>query len=243
MEEDEPSVADAQPTWWTRLWRWAFDRPLRHVVIGIGAILLLLTAPFGGWATVRTEAPTIATIAPGEEFTAGPLRVTLERAVWNTDPSTALSASQVGGYLLLVGTIRSTDDEMVSGDVMQNFVRLTGLTNLVKSPIDQPTRDENGVITKDVPTVPARDATYYVLAIDDESLVSTVGYGLTYRVVIAFQAKGDAPPTSVTVDTFDWTWRQSRIDQQMLWLDRTRAGQVTLPVTVSTVHAHPDDAS
>jgi hypothetical protein len=240
-EQGPEGAAVERPSWRTRLARWAFDRPLRHIVVGAGSVLLVLTAPFGGWATARTDTVAVRQLAPGQRFTAGPLQVTLDRAVWNTDPSTSFSASEVGGYLMLVGTIRSTDAEMVAGDVMHGFVRLTGLTNLVKSPNDSPVEDDQGVVVKDVPTVPAEEATYSIYSVDDESLVSTVGYGLTYKVVLVFQAKGSQPPASVDVRTYGWTWRESRIDRQLLWLDRVQEGRLSLPVTVSTVHAHPEE--
>lgn len=240
-EQEPEGVADAPSRWRARLTRWAFDRPLRHVVVGAGLLLLLLTAPFGGWATARPTTPAERVLSPGERFTAGPLQVTLERAVWNTDPSTSFSPSTVGGYLLLVGTIRSTDAEMVPGEVMQGLLRVTDLDNLVKSPLDSPVLDDDGTVVRDVPVVPAEQATYGIYSVEDQSLVSTIGYGLTYKVVLVLQAKGTTPPTSVTVRTFDWTWRESRIDRQMLWLDRVPAARLTLPVTVSTVHAHPAD--
>lgn len=239
MHDAEPSTV----SWRTRLWHKAFDRPLRQVALGVGMLLLLLSAPFGGWATARPTTPSVQTLSAGQRFTSGPLEVTLERAVWNSDPSTSFPASEIGGYLLLIGTIRSTDPEMVPGEVMQNFVRVTDLTNLVSSPYDRPLRDLEGTITQDVPTVPAEQARYAIYDVGDESGISTIGYGLTYRVALVLQTKGSEVPTSVTVRTQDWTWRESRLERgRFLWLDRTPRATLTLPVTVSTEHAHPEPA-
>lgn len=239
-------MSDDQPTplpWRTRLVRWAFDRPLRQVVIGIGLVLLLLTAPFGGWrAAPKAAAAPVVELEPGQKFTAGPLEVTLDRAVWNPDPAKGIPVSKVGGYLMVLGTVRSSDPEMVAGDVMNGFVRVTDLRNLVKAPFAQPLPDADGTL-QPVPVVPAAEATYVPYSAADATALPTVGYGLTYEIALIFETKGSTPPTSVTLQTYDWTWHASKIDRQFRWHDQRAEGRVTLPVTTSTKRAHAEQSS
>ncbi len=211
------------------MWRWAIDRPLRQVVTGIGLFLLLLTAPFGGWAKAPATATGPERFAVGKPMTLGPLELTVDRASWNTDPSNTFGPSKVGAYLLVIGHLRNSSNAMVPVGVMKDHLRLTGLTNVLAS-MDVTDPKEN--------PVPPDKADYTLYNAPDTTVLSSVAPGLTYEVAYVFEVKGTTLPDRVTVDTFGYTWRKSSLDQTEMWLDRTPVGTVTVPLHEGVKHSH-----
>lgn len=177
------------------LLRLARTLTLRQLVLSVAAVVVLASGLFGGLATATTTAEGPAALVAGTRVHAEPFDVTVQRLRWLDDLGPAVTRPE-GRYVGVVATVENTTDHPVYLDVIRRFLHLS---------------DVEGVDP---------DATPQVLVVADSAPLSSAAPGLEYEVVLLWdQAADAAPPTRATVSVRSHTWRQSTLDDQMLWFD------------------------
>lgn len=204
---------------------WLTKSPARGGYAVVGS-LLLLSWPFGGWAPAEDEAPEAT--EPGTEVAAAPFTVTVERAVAGPDlgpPFRALDdgvdpAQADDQHVLLFLTVRNDSDRTLPARELT-----TGLLEI--SGLDEPVT---------VTGSPQADVTLWSEVYTDHEQPQTLvglGPGLEHRVVLHQPASGPAPE-ALTVEIHARTYRQSTLDDTMLWADPTPVTTVTVPVETAS---------
>ena len=181
-------------------------RSLRQLVLGTGALLLLVSGLFGGLA--RAEPDELDTLVAGRTVETAPFDITVTKVGWATDLGEVLGESEVGRFLVVYATITSTEKQSVDGFVLGEAVRLQGLKGFVKSPAGG---DE---------LVASDEARPNLVVRDDQVTFDVLNPGLTYDVAYIWEQNAEAPvPSTVDVTVYDHGFRQSSIDDQENWFD------------------------
>lgn len=220
MEEGTPETPE--PTGPLHAAReWLTDSPA-HLGYAVVATVLLLTWPFGGWAPA---AEPVTTAEVGQEVSAAPYTLTVERAVAGPDlgyPFTLLDSGinpdQVDDqHVLLMLSVRNDSGETLPvRDVVSDLLSVSGLAEPVTS-TGQPQ-----------PPVSLWSTAYETTG-EHPQLVGALGPGLTYRLVLAQPVSGVAPE-ELEVEIFSRTYRQSSLEDTMLWADPVLVSTVRVPV-------------
>lgn len=179
---------------------------LRQVLLGAAAVVVLASGLFGGLAAAAPDGP--AELTAGEQVSAAPFDLTIERARWVSDLGEDVATPR-GRYVALVATVENTSDHPVHVGTLSDAVRL---------------KDVEGIYTTSFEdtTGPSEDADPQVLLLSDGTSLSPVAPGLTFEVVLLWdQSTAVEPPTEVGVVVNAQTWRTSRIDEQEYWFDAT----------------------
>lgn len=211
---------------------WLAARPVRQLGLGVLLVGLVLSAPFGGWREVGSDA--VRAVRPGAEVTTGPLVVTVENVTWAVRPAESFEASPVGAYLLVYGTARNVTDAPVGGEPMTDTIRLVGVDGLVRR---TPTLRD--------PVERWQDARPTVYHRDDAEPLPVLGPGLTYPVAWAFEWSGEgaALPATLTVEVRAQTLRERSTTRELEWLDSAPTATATLPVRHGTEYVEPGGGS
>lgn len=179
-------------------------------------VAVLVSGLFGGLR--RAPAPQAPVLQAGAAASVGPFELTVERVRWIDDLGEG-APTPTGRFLAVVATVRNTSDGSVVVGTLQEVLEprdVDGLFTAVGS--EQPAQD------------PA-DVKEEVLVIADGSRLTTLVPDLEYEVVVLYdQSLLLAPPTELGLQTFDLTYRQSSLDEQMLWTDPVDAGSGTFDV-------------
>ncbi|MFV0462845.1 MAG: hypothetical protein ACK5MP_06595 [Nostocoides sp.] len=210
---------------WGWLTGWVAARPLRHLLYAAAALVLVISAPFGGLAKASgADQPTdgIPSVAVGAEVDATPLRISVTKAVVTAQPGGTLPEATGGSTYLLVGVeISTTDSETNFGAV--DALRLRDVGQLTSSSLSDPTK-----------VVPDEEAKAGVYVVKDGSRLGGLGPGLTFKAAYVFsRASAKDLPENITVVLYRHTYRAHRGTGQMGWFDPTPVAEVTVPL------AHP----
>lgn len=207
-------------------------RPLRQLATWAAGVALLLTAPFGGWADAAK--PALATAEAKQVIHTGPLDITIERISSSTRPSKAFTALEDGQYLMVFGTVKSTQPTTLDNGELAEVVRLVGVDGLQKSNLD----------SRPVPvgeSTTAKPLGYYVV---DSTMMFEVPPLMTFEVAWVWQRTGSVtPPASVQVEIEKLTFRESSLEDSFEWLDPAPMAHLRLPVTVKDPYVDPKPAS
>lgn len=198
---------------------WIAAQPLARLSYAALLIVLLGSAPFGGWRSTASDA--VAQAAPGEVLSTGQLEITVERAIWSTRPALTFSANKRGVYVLVLGTARVVGDQTVGFQGIADSMRLLGVEDLYRTP--------NGTEKQTSPADQVAPELWYR---DDATRLGALGPGMTYGVAFVFERRGagstlgDTLPVTVYRDTY----RRHSINGDMEWLDPTPAYRLVLPL-------------
>lgn len=204
--------------WRSHLLPFIATRPLRQLVLGAGALLLLVSGLFGGLA--RAEPDEIETLKAGRTVETAPFDVTVTRAGWTTDLGETLGKSEVGRFLVVYATIRSTEKQSVDGFVVGEAIRIRGLKGFPKYQGDA---DELVVSDEAKPKLVVRD---------DQVTMDALNPGLTYELAYIWEQTDDAPvPRTVDLTVYDHSFRQSSLDEQENWWDTFEMATGSFPLT------------
>lgn len=206
---------------------WILKRPFAQLASWVGVLALLVSAPFGGWADVKPPPMTVAEV--DEVVSTGPLDVTINRVSASTRPGPKFSEASDGQYLLVIGTVRSTEPKTLSNSELRDAVRLVGLDGLPRY------AGTTAVVGADE----ARAAQPQPYFLEDATPMLTVGPELTYDVAWIWQRQGAVPPATVDVEIQKFTYRQRVLDEYTGWLDPQPMAHLVLPVTVRDPYVDP----
>lgn len=204
--------------WRSHVARFLAARSLRQLILGAGALLLLVSGLFGGLD--RAEPEELATLVAGRTVETAPFDITVSKVGWTTDLGEELGKSEVGRFFVVYATITSTEKHSVDGFVLRESVRLRGLKDFAKR---QSSADE---------LVASESADPRLVARDDQVAIDVLNPGLTYDVVYIWEQAGNSPvPSTVDVTVYDHGFRQSSLDDQENWFDRSVLCTGVFPVT------------
>ncbi len=200
---------------------WVTESPT-HVGYVVVAAVLLLTWPFGGWAPAAEPE---ATSEVGEEVSAAPFTVTVERAVAGPalgypfgafNPEINPDQADDQDVLLFVTVRNDSDETLPLRELFADTLEVHGL--------------EEPVTTTGAPQdeVSAWSAVYDVGG-GTPQLVGALGPGLEHELVLQQPVSGEAPE-ELEVRVFSRTHRLSSVEDTMIWADPAPASTVTVPV-------------
>lgn len=204
-------------------------QPLRTMGVGAALAVLGATAAFGGLepADDRKDFPGVEV---GRTVHVAPFDITVKRVVW-VDRLPNVYPTEAGNrWLAITATVRNTHHESLYGAAeLAQAVRLTGVAGLVQKP--KPGAD--GVTST------------YRKVLADTTDLTPVQPDMTYEMAFLFEQRASAtPPSEVTVQLFEHTWRQDSIDKTMKWLDPAVVAESTLPMRPSVQpSATPSDTA
>lgn len=200
---------------------WVTASPARagYAVVGL---VLLASWPFGGWEPAADEPAT--STDPGTPVAAAPFTVSVDRAVAGVDLGppfwpldNGLDPAQADDrHVLLFLTVRNDSDRTLPvSEVYRELLAVRGLEEPVTS-TGQPQED-----------VSAWSSVY--TDHDEPQSLAALGPGLEHRLVLQQPVSG-AVPEELTVDLYRRTYRQSTLDDTMIWADATLRTTVSVPV-------------
>ncbi len=207
----------ARAVWRNHVVPFIATRSLRQLVLGAGALLLLVSGLFGGLG--RAEPDDLSVLKAGRTVETEPFDVTVTEVGWSTDLGESLGESELGRFMVVYATIRSTEKHSVDGFVLQEAVRLRGLDGFGKRPYS----DELVASDTATPTLVSRD---------DQVNLDVLNPGLTYDVAYIWEQSADqALPSDVDVSVYDHSFRQSSLDDQENWFDSSVSATGRFSVT------------
>ena len=207
-------------------------RPLRQLATWAAGVALLLTAPFGGWADAAK--PALATAEAKQVIHTGPLDITIERISSSTRPSKAFTALEDGQYLMVFGTVKSTQPKSLDSGELGEAVRLVGVDGLTRSNLDK-------TPVPAAESTRAKPAVYYVV---DSTMMFEVPPLMTFEVAWVWERTGSVtPPASVQVEIEKFTYRQSSLEDSFGWLDPVPTAHLRLPVAIKDPYVDPKKAT
>jgi hypothetical protein len=200
---------------------WVTTSPARAGYAAVG-LVLLVSWPFGGWEPADADPPT--STAPGAEVVAAPFTVSVDRAVAGVDLGppfwpldNGVNPDQADDqHLLLLLTVRNDSDRTLPvSEVFRGLVEVRGPAELVTTT----GHPQAGV------------SAWSAVYTDHErpQPLAALGPGLEHQLLLHQPVSGEAPET-VSVDLLQRTYRQSSLDDTMLWTDGTLRTTVTVPV-------------
>lgn len=222
-----PRYAKPTPPWWRSVLGWLLKDPVR-LLAAAGALLLIMTAPFGGWRTAEPEQARVLQV--GEQGTFAPFELTVHSAgVTRSQPGFVLSPLRLrekgapgdGLYVVVLATVRTTSDLTVTG------VTAPTITDLLW-PADLPRPVENGA-----PADPDRPLSAVVYNRADFSQLSGVGPGLTYEVAFVYATASPVAelPETLTFTVQQHTYRADTFDRSTTaWLSPETVAEIELPL-------------
>lgn len=214
-------------TGWTG-WRsagreWLLARSLRQLVLGAGAVLLLVSGLFGGLARAD-DAGDLEPMTVGREVHLEPFDLTVEKAVWATDLGEPLGEAEGGRWLLVFGTVSTNQTAEVDAFVVKELLRVSGLEGFSER---VPTFDDD--------VVPSEDAEPRVVVRDDQVDLGALHPGLEVEVAFIWKQSAAEPlPTELELVGFEHGFRTSSIDEQQNWFDLSEKAVATVPLTEYT---------
>lgn len=202
---------------------WLTDSPA-HVGYAAVGLVLLLSWPFGGWEPAQEESKAAEV---GAEVSAAPFTVSVERAVAGPDlgPPFWPLANGVNPdqdddqHLVLFLTLRNDSDAtLLVSDLGLGLIEVRG----VEEPVTSTGAPQ--------PDVTAWGEVY--VGHEQPQSLSALGPGLEYEIVLHQAVSGEAPE-ELEVDLYSRIYRQSSLDDSMLWTDGVLTTTVTVPVETS----------
>lgn len=200
---------------------WVTESPT-HVGYVVVAAVLLLTWPFGGWAPAA-EPQTTTDV--GEEVSAAPFTVSVERAVAGPALGSPFGVFYPDIYpeqaddqdVLLFLTVRNDSDATLSvRELFADTLEVNGL--------------EEPVTTTGAPQDEVSAwSTVYDAGGESPQLVGAVGPGLEHELILQQPVSGEAPE-ELEVEIFSRSYRQSSLEDTMIWADPVLTTTVTVPV-------------
>jgi hypothetical protein len=185
---------------------------VRQVAVGVFAVVLLGSAPFGGLQAASTPPP--EPLQPGVTLPAHPFTVTVQRVRYGQDLGAPSIGKTTGRYVAVVVDLSTKEPQSVPQATLRDAIRLLnvdGLRRFVGSPdpAASPERSEPQI---------------FVLA--DAQPMGDLAPGLTYQVVYLFEQEPGADlPGAVQVAVYEHTWRPSSLDRHLDWFDPTMVRQ------------------
>lgn len=203
--------------WRAPVWAWVSRRSIRHLLLGVGAVALLVSGVFGGLRQAPPEP--LTTLAAGKPHSATPFEITITKVSWATDLGESFDPPELGRFLVVFAEIRTDQDRSVDSFVVKEALRIRGLPDFAKSDVDQDPVDSD-------------DADPLVVVATDRVPLGGIGPGLTYEVAYIWQQDDAQPlPASVEVQAYEHGFRRSSLDGQENWFDSTPEAIGTFPVT------------
>lgn len=196
---------------------WLAARSIRQLVLGVGALVLLVSGLFGGLR--KADAEPVAALKVDRMLTVEPLQLTVERARWTGDLGDPIGPARGGKrFLTVFAKIRSTSDQSLDSFVVQEALRIDGLSGFAKSQ----TSDD---------AVPSEKATPRVVVASDAVDLGNLNPGLTYEVAFIWEQSLSEPlPASLDLAAYQHGFRQSSLDDQENWFDSSVASVGTVPL-------------
>lgn len=204
---------------------WVTASPARagYAVVGL---VLLVSWPFGGWEPAEDDPA--ATTDPGTPVTAAPFTVSVDRAVAGADLGppfwpldNGLDPAQADDrHVVLLLTVRNDSDRTLPvSEVYRGLVEVHGL--------------EEPVTTTGQPQEEVSAWSSVWTGADDPQALAALGPGLEHQLLLHQPVSGPVPE-QLTVDVLARTYRQSTLDDTMLWADPSLRTTVTVPVETLT---------
>ncbi|WP_122261943.1 hypothetical protein [Ornithinimicrobium cerasi] len=215
--EGNPGPGEVRPSALRRLLEasvtWVLARP-RNAGYAVVVAALLLTVPFGGLAAAPEDEPEAVTA--GTTVRAAPWELTLERAVWGPELGGDFLEQEGVQHVLVLGTLRSTAGTTLSASELGSSVRirdLPGAADAFGTPLEDGLLPWDSLWTLEPATVSLR----------------AVAPGLTYDVGLHLTTTEQTVPAEIQVELYSKTYRESSLEDTMLWTDERRTAVVTVP--------------
>lgn len=205
-----------------------WGRPFSQLATGVLLLGLVVSAPFGGWRDADGRGP--QTVEPGATVSTGPLEITIDAVGWSARPAASFSASTVGVYLMVNGTVRNPGSVPVQDEPLADTIRIKDLDGQIRSDLFTTTPVSDWAQAK--PRLYHRE---------DANAISSVGPSLTYRVAWVVERVGPGAdlPETLTVEVRGQTYRRHSLNDRMEWLDSTPIATVTVPVEQRPAYQAP----
>lgn len=194
------------------------NQPLRNLGVGVAAVVLGVTAAFGGLEP-STGTDRLPPVQIGVKTLVAPYEIKINKVIWVDDLPNLYPTERGNRWLALTATVRNTHETSLYGAAeLAASVTLSGVDGLVRKP--EPGAD--------------RVRSSYQRVILDNTDLQPVQPGIDYTMVFLFEQKAaSAPPNQVSVQLVGHTWRQDSIDKTDKWLDPTVIATSTVPMTES----------
>lgn len=196
-------------------------QPRSRLTAAAGALVLAVSAPFGGLGRVPLD-ERVEAVEPGETLDAAPFRLVLERAVAVDELPDVVTPDVEGNHLMVVvAEVTNVTDAWVYANLL--------------SPVPRSSPQSRSIVVLDEGLAPIGfPSTYHA---EDDTRFSTVNPGLGHDVVIVWEFAG-AVPDELSLGIATLTERPSTISPDVLeWTDPAEAATVTLPVEDRTGRA------
>ncbi len=204
------------------------NQPLRNLGVAGAVVVLGSTAAFGGLQPAHGGS-TPAPIEVGVSTHVAPYDIRINKVVWADSLPNVYPAQKGDRWLAVTATVRNTHTTSLGGGAeLAESMTLSHVDGLVHRP--EPGTD--------------RVRSDYQKLLADTSDLDPVQPGIDYSMVFLFEQKAAVPPpTVVTVQLVNHTWRADSIDKTYTWLDPTVIAESTLPMIASASAAAAARAS
>ncbi len=200
-----------------RVSQWLAARSVRQLLLGAGAVVLLVSGLFGGLRRAETdERPRLVL---DQAHQSAPLDITVKRVLWSDDLGEVIGPSEFGRYLLVFADVSTDEDTAINVSVVKEALRFQGLEGFRRSQSDS--REAR-----------SEEADPRVLVTEDQVDLSVLGPGLTYEVAFIWeQRKAESLPSTAGLITRSHQYRQSSLEEESDWFDATDDAVGRFPVT------------
>ncbi|GAA3624309.1 hypothetical protein GCM10022223_46700 [Kineosporia mesophila] len=201
------------------------EQPLRNFGVGVTAVILGVTAAFGGLEEADGSDRATA-IKVGTTMTADPLDITIKRLVWADELPGVPTMENVSCRPAIV---ENTSDKSLAPLYTQEAVTVNGVDGLVSGP-------EFDLTTADDDDRTDRHGADQLLHHADSSTLNPLQPGLTYEAAFLYEQRGSARAADeVTVQLVRHTLRVNSLDQTEMWLDPAVIAESALTVQPAKV--------
>lgn len=189
-------------------------QPRSRLTAAAGAVVLAVSAPFGGLGQVPLD-ERVRAAEPGEAVDAAPFRLTFQEALAVDEVPDVVTPDVEGNHLMVVlAEVTNDSDSWVYANLL--------------SPVPRSSPQSRVIVVLDDDLAPTGFASTYHA--EDDTRFSTVNPGLTYDVAIVWEFAG-AVPDELPLGIATLTLRPSTISPDVLeWTDPAEAATLTLPV-------------
>lgn len=193
-----------------------------NVVLLVGVAIVGVTGLLGGWTAIEERPDVVPELATGEAAQTGPFAITVERALWDPDPS-EFGLPDTGDALLVVrAQVENTHGSWIDATVLASALtgRLPGVALVPQSGLYANSLTTDGSIG--TPTL--RRAV-------DLQYAATVQPAPAQAYWFVWELPADTPRTDrVDLEFNSQNWRASALDGHHLWTDRALLARQTVDV-------------
>ncbi|GAB6898195.1 hypothetical protein [Kineosporia succinea] len=212
------------------------EQPLRTFGVGATAVILGVTAAFGGLEEAEGSGESTP-VKVGTTMRADPFEITIKRLVWADELPGVYTVENGSRWLAIVADVKNTSDETLEPFYAREAVTVNGVDGLVSEP-----ELDTSTLADDDRT--DRHRADQLLHYADSGDLNPLQPGISYEAAFLYEQRGTTEaPDQVTVQLVGHTLRDDTFQGTESWFDAAVVAESTLPVRSSAASSGDDPAA